>query len=107
MNEPVIIEFKCPVCKGEKRLGDELSKKAKEDGWMRKGLNFYTHSLQGVVTDKVLENRRPIGSKTTAYIVYLDVCLDCGCIFAAKIKIAEAVKGLQPPDIGGTKFSGN
>ena len=96
MEIPTVLEFNCPVCGKDNRLGKLLSDQVKDAGWMRKDLNFYVSKIEGVVSDPMMESRKPIGSKTPAFCVSLDICLDCGCFYAAKVEIGEAVKGLPP-----------
>jgi hypothetical protein len=98
--EPEIMEFKCPACGSGNRLAGSLAEKVKESGWMRPDLNFYASIVTGVVLDQQMEPRIPIGSSIPGYHICLDVCLDCGCYYAAKVEIIKVVKSItlgKPP----------
>lgn len=105
MDIPCVLEFNCPVCGKDNRLGKFLADRVKEAGWMRKDQNYYLGKIEGVVSDPMMEPRKPIGSKTPAFLVSLDVCLNDGCYYAAKIEIREAVKSLLPGKIERPPFS--
>lgn len=98
MEQPKIIEFdKCPVCGSKERLAGQLAKKEKKKGTMRKDLNFYAHIITGVIKDPQYERQILYGAAIPAYRIYLDVCLQCGTYYAAKVEIAVAVKALKEP----------
>lgn len=96
--EPKIIEFdSCPNCGSKERLAGKLAEEAKKKGQMRKDLNFYANIRMGVVKDPQMEHKLLIGSSVPAYGIFWDVCLQCGTMYAVKVEIGEAVKGLKPP----------
>jgi hypothetical protein len=96
-NDVTVLMFNCPKCGEDNRLGAMLSNKVKEDGWMRKERNFYAYKLEGIVIDPTMDERRPIGSKAPAFRIYLDVCMNDGCIYAAKVEIHQVTKTLKQP----------
>lgn len=98
MKQPIIIEFdKCPNCGSKERLVGGLAEKEKKKGNMRKDLNFYAYIIPGVVKDPQREHQLLIGTSLPAYKICLDVCLQCGTIYTAKIEIGEATKQLRQP----------
>ena len=97
MSGEIIAEFsKCPACGSEKRFVEEMAKEMKDKGWMREQLSFFALMINGVVKDEnpVSESKIPIGSNVPAYGIGLDVCLDCGCIYAVKLIRDEVTKTL-------------
>lgn len=109
MEEPKvkIIEYKCPSCGSDRRLGKYLSNKVKAKGWMREDLNYYLHEMSAVVSDPQKEMIKPIGSTSLMFRAYMDICFDCGCFYAAKIELHTVTKSLPPapPGVGLGPFS--
>lgn len=92
-NKPELIaEFDCPACGSNERFGELLANEVKDKGWMRPELNFYVQIWQGAVWDELWAHKIPIGSRVPAYFIYVDVCLKCGCIYAAKLERGTGVK---------------
>ena len=95
----LIAEFDCPACGSKERFCESLAEEVKEKGWMQPDLNFYAQIWQGAVSDKAWAHKIPIGSKVPAYFIYVDVCLKCGCIYAAKLERGTGVKVAEPPPV--------
>lgn len=93
---PTVLEFNCPACGSPDRLGQRLAQKVKDRGLMRPELGYYAWQVEGVVRDPTKELVVPIGSKLPAFRIFVDACLQCGCLYAAKVEIGEVVKGLMP-----------
>jgi len=95
----LVAEFDCPVCGSSERFCESLAEEVKEKGWMRPELNFYAQIWQGAVSDQLWAYKIPIGSKVPAFHIYVDVCLKCGCIYAAKLERGVGVKVAGPPPV--------
>jgi hypothetical protein len=97
---PVSLEFNCPIC-GEKGkgLGRSLAKKVKERGLMRQEGDFAVLQFEGVVRDPAMEAKIPIGAKMPAFKIFIEACMECGCLYVGKMVIGEVVKGAGPPTI--------
>ncbi len=96
MTETVGRFSKCPCCGSERRFVQELADEQKAKEWMNSLVNFYALFIQGVVKDDdpVVERKIPIGSQVPTYGIGLDVCLDCGCIYAVELVRDTAKKTL-------------
>jgi len=97
MTEQIVAEFdKCPACGSTKRFVEELANEVKAKGWMHPELNFVAYIIRGMVKQDSpeIEAKIPIGSIVPGYGIMLDVCLDCGCIYAVKLVRDEARKTL-------------
>lgn len=99
--QPKVTLYNCPVCNKDNRLGKKLSDEVKERGLMREELNYYLYQFDAVVKDPLKEAKLPIGGKLPAFRIFLDMCLDCGCYYVAKLELSEAVKRVKPvkPDV--------
>jgi len=97
MSEIVGKFSKCPCCGSERRFVQELADEVKAKGWMNILLNFCALFINGVVKDDdpAIERKIPIGSIVPAYGIGVDVCLDCGCIYAAEL-VRDKVKKTLP-----------
>jgi len=96
MNEPEVKSFdQCPVCGSTKRFVEELAKETKEAELMDPRLNFHMQIISGAATQPQDLAKAPIGTKVLMYEVVLDVCSDCGCVYAVKLIRREAKKSTR------------
>lgn len=107
----------CPVCKlrndlaeilerpelstgdGKSFYVESLAKEMKVKGWMNPDMEFCAQILPvgtpvGIVKDSnpLYTNLIPDGSTAPTYRLFLDACMDCGCIITRKLQRGEAVK---------------
>lgn len=95
--EPKVLKFDhCPACGLDNRLVGTLQKKEKAAGHMRPNVEFYVNTIPGVIADKALEGSRLVGSTAPGYSISLDVCTNCGCMYAVKIDIGEVKMSILP-----------
>ena len=95
MPEEIVVQFdKCPACGSKRRFVEGLADEVKDKGWMRPDLNFFANIINGIVRENTaqMEQKIPIGSKVPSYVICLDACVDCGCIYAVKLSRGEAQK---------------
>jgi hypothetical protein len=105
---PVSLEFNCPVCGNKgKGLARTLAKKVKARGLMRQEGEFSVLQLEAVVRDPTREAMVPIGAKLPAFNIFIEACMECGCLYVAKMVIGEVAKGEIPtmPPPTGQRFS--
>lgn len=100
------LEYKCPHCESDNRLAGSLAEKVKKRGLMREELYFAAWKFEGKVGDPTKDAIIPYGSSLPYFRIYMDVCLDCGCMYACRVDILQVVKTLKPKQ-GGAPFSGN
>ena len=94
------LEFdQCPNCGSKRQFMAALTKELKELGYARKEWNFYFDSRVGPVVDKAMEGKIPLGSMVPSYLVYTDICMDCGTIYAVKLVSEPMVKALPKPKL--------
>lgn len=86
----------CPVCKGTNLLCAEMTARAKLAGLGNDNFEFYLANYKGVVADPARMAIVPIGTEMPAINVNVDVCQDCGCIFATQITKGYGKKTLAP-----------
>jgi len=90
-------DFKsCPACGSTNRFFESMANELKDRGVVRKEWAFYLDIKQGVVMDKVKEQRLIIGSQVPAYTYATDICMDCGCVYAMFIERSNATKSIEP-----------
>lgn len=95
MPEELVARFdKCPCCGSTRRFVEEMANEVKAKGWMSPFFNFCAHVIQGIVREDnpQIEAKIPIGSTIPVFVIPLEVCLDCGCLYAIKLVRAEAKK---------------
>lgn len=117
--EPEIIKRfdQCPVCKLRNELAEALERpelsigdgksfyvesladEVKAKGYMRPEMEFHAQIIPmgvpiGIVRDPspLYDSRIPIGGSAPTYRLFLDACMDCGCIVTRKLERGEAVK---------------
>ncbi len=83
MAEKMRKEFtKCPKCGGENFLAKAAQDEVIERGIMPKDYGFYLGLFDGIPADQKKLSTLPIGSTLPAVAAGIDVCLDCGTVFA-------------------------
>ena len=88
MEEPIEqkLEFpKCPNCGSSRRLAGEATAYMRSKGWVLDDYNYYTHIIKGIPTDQRVMNKIPLGSSIPAIWAGMDICLDCGTVWAVKV----------------------
>lgn len=98
----IIAEFdSCPHCGSTRRLAGEVAQEQVEKGQMDKGLKYGLHQLGGPILDPRKVNQMLVGTKVPTVSALLDVCLDCGTIYAVRLEKGEvplkAVVAKPPP----------
>lgn len=87
-------QFKsCPACHYKEQFFEELSKEAIEAGSLNKRV-YLIANKQGL-TNPASFKLIPIGTKFPAYDIKVDVCPNCGCIYAVRLATGEAEKRMQ------------
>lgn len=96
---PTVLNFKCPVCKADDRLGEWLSKKVKKRGLMREDLFWFPSKIEAVVRDRAKDAKVPIGAKLPSVILFVDMCRQCGNFYVPRAEIGEVMKtpAIRPP----------
>ena len=102
--QQIIAEFDCcPQCGSTRRLAEEVAEEQREKGMMGKGLKYGLHQLGGPILDPRRVNKMLVGTKVPTATALLDVCLDCGNVYAVRLERGEVpLKGIiaqpgQPP----------
>jgi len=100
--EEIVAEFNCcPVCKSERGFAQMLADEAKEKGYMSKDSEFYAQVINNLVIDPKLQRIMPVGlGVITAMSACLEVCLDCGCVYARKLVRGVAQLRMQKVPAG-------
>jgi hypothetical protein len=75
------LKFDCPVCKSKRRFFEQLASDAKLYGVALANFAMGLNSIQGPCADKRVQPKP--GSKVPMFQVITDICLDCGCVYAA------------------------
>ena len=85
--EEIVAEFKtCPVCHSERGFAQMLADEAKEKGYMRKDSEFFAQVINNMVIDSDEGRIIPAGGRLiTAMSACLEVCLECGNVYAKKL----------------------
>ena len=79
----------CPVCGSGKRFAETLAQMAKDRGLARDNWRFFFDRKQGVVLDNNKSVLIPIGAKAPTFDLTLDVCVDCGTVYAISLDTGE------------------
>ena len=88
---------KCPACGSKKRHYEEGSKKAIEMGVAKPGtLMPYQYDNQ-IMGDPALVASAPIGTEIPSITTALEVCKDCGCVYAPMVITSKVKKQLATP----------
>ena len=93
-----IIKFeKCPACGGERRVYQSEANKMVLDGRAGAGFQFRMAKFESVIATPDMQDKQPVGSSLPVVTVFLDACLDCGCVYVTDIEISQATKHIRPP----------
>jgi len=106
MEQPIELKLDftdCPNCHSTRRLAEEATKFMKKKGWALEDFTYYTHIIQGTPTDKRVFSKIPIGSSIPIIWAGMDICLDCGTVYAVRVASSKAqltigTPGKLPPD---------
>ena len=75
----------CPNCGSENRFFESLGDELKERGLARKEWSFCFDTRSGPVIDDKSISKVPYGTELPAYGIQVDVCMDCGIMYAPKL----------------------
>lgn len=90
---------KCPACGSKKRHFEEMSEKAIKMDLAGKGyLEALIHQTR-VVADPVKLAGQPLGAEAPSITFALDICKDCGMVYAPMVITGKAKKTLTPPKL--------
>ncbi len=89
----------CPNCGSTSRFLQTLGDKVRERGITRPEWSMFFDVREGVVSDQTRDAMIPIGSEMPTFLIYTDICLDCGTIYAVHIEEGTAKKGVRPQQI--------
>jgi len=97
----IIAEFdKCPVCGSTRRFAVSVAEEQREKGLMGEGLKYGIYQMAGPILDPRKVNQMLVGTKVPTVSVLLDVCMDCGTIYAVRLERGEVPLRMvvaQPP----------
>ncbi len=86
----LIKEFKeCPACHSKERYIEKLAKEELEAKHIMPGGVPALTIIEGNIKDERLLASLPVGATFPGYAVLMDVCLNCGTIYATQIHQAE------------------
>ena len=91
----LVAEFnQCPNCGSERRFAKSIADELIEKGLMGKDLNWGLHLIGGPIYDQRKIPTMLVGVSTAPVaLASVDVCLDCGTIYAIRLEKGEAVLG--------------
>lgn len=88
--QQIIAEYdKCPVCGSTRRFAEEVAQEQREKGLMGEGLKFGIYQMAGPILDPSKVNQMLVGTKIPTVSALVDVCLDCGCLYAVRLERGE------------------
>lgn len=100
----------CPNCSSTKRFAESVCNELRERGLTSPDFRYYYQATSGVVLDKSKEKSIPIGSELPVIIIYTDICMDCGTIYAVRLQRDTVKKHIvqpMPPSMDGRLLRGN
>ena len=86
----------CPNCGSEHKLAGDMAQKEKDEGRMAPGVDNSIMILSKVVADDKWLKTMPFGSSVPSFTVLLDICTDCGTVYAYKVITSRSVKSPPP-----------
>lgn len=89
----------CPVCGSTNRFYESLAKEVKDRGLTSPDFTAYFNVAQLVVMDRTKDKSIPIGSELPVGIAFVDICQDCGTIYAVRLQRDTVKKHLAIPNI--------
>lgn len=97
MKKDFSAEFKkCPACGSDKRFFEELATELKLRGIARPEWNFSLDGKTGVLADVAKIQSIPIGAELPGYDYATDICMECGLIYATRIRRFSAKRTVDP-----------
>jgi len=89
--QQIIAEFdKCPHCGSTRKFAEEVADEQREKGLMGKGLKVGIFQMAGPVADPSKISQMLVGTKVPIISALLDVCMDCGTLYAVRLERGEA-----------------
>lgn len=93
----VIAEFdKCPgmkdgkPCGSTRRFAGEVAEEQREKGLMGKGLKVGIFQMSGPIADPRKVNQMLVGTKVPIISALLDICMECGTLYAVRLERGDA-----------------
>ena len=87
----------CPNCGSDQRFCEQLAKEMKERGLARLEWRYSYDVREGVVIDPTKQAQIPIGSVIPGFHIALDICMDCGALYAIELIRLDAKVSVMPP----------
>ena len=94
INERKLKFTKCPACGSDQRFFETLANEAKAQNMGRPEWKMCMSLHQGVAVDPQKERKIPLGGKVPGYMVAIDLCMDCGCVYAIEASVHTVIKHL-------------
>lgn len=103
-NNEVIAEFdRCPgyrevegvlqPCGSTRRFAGEVTKEQREKGAIGEGLRYGLYQIGGPILDPRKVNQMLLETMVPVTLALLDVCMDCGCVYAIRLERQEIPLG--------------
>ena len=90
----------CPNCGSKERFLEQLGEEAKAKGFARPEWRMMYENRSGAAIDQAKANSIPIGSSVPGFDIEVDICMNCGTMYAIKLKrLTIAVKAPSPQPI--------
>ncbi len=83
---------KCPMCKSKKRHYENISAKAVSMGTVKPGYVQTLEHRSEIIADPAILNKKPVGTQAPSIMFALDICEDCGCVYAPMVITGKAEK---------------
>jgi len=97
----------CPNCGSDFQFFNELGKELTERKLARPEWNMRYEMRQGVVADPAKVELLPPGTPLPAFHITLDVCGDCGTVYAVALARLQGKKTLATPPPNNPKLFRN
>jgi hypothetical protein len=89
----IIAEFsKCPVCGSTKRFAESIAAEQREKGLMGDDLPAGVWEFAGPIFDPRVVTKMLVGSTVPGIQAVIDICLDCGAVYAIRLIRLELPK---------------
>jgi uncharacterized Zn finger protein len=82
----------CPNCGSKETMGETLTKEAQAKGHASLTWRFAPFAESRVIVDQSQDNKIPVGAEAITVQFILDICIDCGTVYAKKINIGKVKK---------------
>ena len=99
--QQIIAEFdKCPGCGSTNRLAGSVADEQKAKGLLGEDWKLGIYQMGGVIVDPNKVNQMLVGTKVPVVSALVDVCMDCGMIFAVRLVRGEkSLQAVQMPPL--------